>query len=376
MTTRPLFSPFSLGRLSLPNRILMAPMTRNRADGDSVPGDLAVRYYAQRASAGLIITEGTQPSAHGKAYPGVPGIHSDEQQAGWARVTGAVHAAGGRIFLQLMHAGRASHPDNLPGGAKPVAPSAVTPTGQQVFTPTGMQDFVEPRALELDEIRGIQQEYADAARRAITAGFDGVELHAANGYLPQQFLAENSNLRTDAYGGSAQNRVRFVVETAQALVGALGADRVGLKISPASPWNDIGEQQPLDTYDALIRSVESLGLLYLHVAEPPSSAGFSALDFARERFSGPLIATSGFANSTMSAEIADRILSEGRADLVAFARLFVSNPDLPKRLRENAPLTEIDEATLYTPGPAGYTDYPYLDPSDEPSSALEAAAAP
>jgi N-ethylmaleimide reductase len=373
--TSMLFSPYVHGRHTLPSRLVMAPMTRQRADADGVPGDLAVRYYAQRASAGLIITEGTQPSAHGKAYPGVPGIHNDAQQEGWRRVAHAVHAAGGRIFLQLMHAGRASHPDNLPGGATPVAPSAITPTGQQVFTPNGFQDFVQPRALTLPEIAAIQSQYAAAAARAVSAGFDGVELHAANGYLPQQFLAENSNQRTDAYGGNADNRARFVVETAEALAAAVGADRVGLKISPSSPWNDIAEVRPLETYDALIRAVNRLGLVHLHVAEPPAGAGYSALDFARERFSGTLIATSGFANETMSAQAAENILAERRADLIAFARLFIANPDLPTRLRHGFPLAELDESTLYTPGEEGYTDYPFLTPTDEPDAAPQASAA-
>lgn len=356
-----LFTPYRLGHIELRSRIVMAPMTRQRADSTGTPGDLAVTYYAQRATAGLIITEGTQPSAAGKAYPGVPGLHDDAQEAGWRRVCEAVHEEGGRIFLQQMHAGRASHPLNQPDRRRPVAPSAVTPTGQQVFTPEGFQPFVEPQALEVSELASVQQEYAASAQRAIRAGFDGVELHGGNGYLLQQFLAPNSNQRTDAYGGSPINRIRFVVETAEAVAGAIGADRVGLKITPSAHWNDIAETDAHETYDLLIKTVAPMGLAYLHVGDPAPEHGYSAVDFARDRFPGTLIANSGFGNEIMTGQAAEQILADGRADLVAFGRLFLANPDLPMRLKLDAPLNDIDESTFYSPGASGYTDYPFLD---------------
>jgi N-ethylmaleimide reductase len=260
-----LFAPLNVGRYALANRIVMAPMTRSRADDAGVPGELVPVYYAQRASAGLIVTEGTFPSPMGKGYVRTPGIHSDAQVAAWKKVTEAVHGKGSRIFLQLMHAGRISDPSFLPGRATPVAPSAVQPKGAS-YTDEGMKPFVTPRALETAEVAGVIEEYAQATRRALEAGFDGVELHAASGYLPMQFLSSGSNLRSDRYGGDAEKRVRFTVETLQAMSAAAGPDRVGIKISPEMAFNDITDGNPVETYTTLVRAIGDLGLAYLHVA--------------------------------------------------------------------------------------------------------------
>ena len=267
MTSADLFSPFRLGPLTLPNRIVMAPMTRNRAGPGNVPGPLAATYYAQRASAGLIVSEATQVSPQGVGYPGTPGIHSAEQVAGWKRVTDAVHGAGGRIYLQLWHVGRISHPSLQPGGGLPVAPSAIAPAGQ-AMTREGLKPFVTPRALETAEIPGIVEDYRLGARHAREAGFDGVELHGANGYLVDQFLRDRTNHRTDRYGGSAQNRARFLIEVTEALVGEWGAERVGVRLSTTAPFNDIGDSDPAATFTAALGELNRFGLAYLHVVEP------------------------------------------------------------------------------------------------------------
>ena len=280
--TTDLFAPYRLGELALANRFVMAPMTRNRAAAGGVPTSLNAEYYAQRAGAGLIVTEGTQPSAVGQGYPGTPGLHSDEQVAGWRLVADAVHARGGKIVAQLMHTGRIGHPSIT--GLQPVGPSAVRAAGQ-VFTPEGMQDFVEPRALETDELPGVVAEFVDAARRAVEAGLDGVELHAANGYLLHQFLADGSNVRTDAYGGSPEHRARFVVEVATAVADAIGAQRVGIRVSPGGTFNDISETEVEATYEALVEGLEPLGLLYLHITEDPGTRYQDAL---RKLFTGPV----------------------------------------------------------------------------------------
>ena len=287
--TTDLFAPYRLGPLELANRFVMAPMTRNRAGDGGVPTSLNAEYYAQRAGAGLIVTEGTQPSAVGQGYPGTPGLHTDEQVAGWRLVADAVHARGGKLVAQLMHTGRIGHPSIT--GLHPVAPSALRAAGE-VHTPEGMQDFVEPRALETDELPGVVAEFVDAARRAVEAGLDGVELHAANGYLLQQFLADGSNVRTDAYGGSPANRARFVVEVATAVAAAVGGQRVGIRISPGNDYNDITETEVEATYEALVRGLEPLGLLYLHVLEGP---GTRYLDALRRLFTGPVVLNTGFA---------------------------------------------------------------------------------
>jgi len=353
-----LFAPYRLGSLELPNRILMAPMTRNRAGERAVPVALNAEYYAQRASAGLIITEGTQPSTTGRGYPGTPGLHDAAQQRGWAHVAKQVHGAGGRIFIQLMHAGRISHPALQPGGRQPVAPSAVRPQGR-VFTGTAWEPFQTPRALECRELAGIRQEFVGAARRAIAAGADGVELHAANGYLLHQFLAAPINRRGDDYGGSIENRIRLTVEVATAVAEAVGADATGLRISPANPFNDVSEPDAPGVYRALLEALQPLDLAYLHVIESPPDAGFSALKLARRHRDGAIVANSG-GWQLWDGEDAQAILETGQADLISFGRQFLANPDLPERLRLRIRLNEPDQATFYGGNERGYTDYPRL----------------
>ena len=348
-----LFAPYQLGRLQLANRLVMAPLTRNRAGAGEVPTALAAEYYAQRASAGLIVSEGTQPSAVGQGYPHTPGLHTDEQVAGWRLVADAVHARGGRIVAQLMHAGRIGHPDI--SGLRSVAPSAVTAAGQ-VFTDGGMRDHLEPRALETDELPGIVAEFVDASRRAVEAGLDGVELHAANGYLLHQFLADGSNRRTDAYGGSPENRARLVVEVAAAVAEAIGADRVGIRISPGHEAGDITETEIEQTYAALLEGLAPLGLAYLHVLEGPETTYGEQL---RKQWDGTVIFNTGFATPS-TLEAAQEIVDAGAADLVAFGRPFIANPDLVERLRTGAPLNTPDASTFYGGGAQGYTDYPAL----------------
>ena len=351
--TTDLFAPYRLADLELANRFVMAPMTRNRAGEGEAPTALNAEYYAQRAGAGLIVTEGTQPSAVGQGYPHTPGLHTDAQTAGWRRVADAVHERGGRIVVQLMHTGRIGHPSIT--GLQPVAPSAVAPAGQ-VFTEQGMQDFVEPRALDTDELPGVVAEFVDAARRAVEAGLDGVELHAANGYLLHQFLADGSNVRTDAYGGSPEARARFVVEVATAVAEAIGPDRVGIRVSPGHRFNDISETEVEATYEALVRGIDPLGLLYLHVAEDPGTRYRDAL---RKLFNGPVVLSTGFAGASDLAT-AQSVVDSGEADLFAIGRPFLANPDLVERMRTGAPLNEQDPSTFYGGGAQGYTDYPTL----------------
>lgn len=356
LVTSSLFSPYQLGKLELANRLVMAPMTRNRAGADGVPTESMTTYYAQRAGAGLIVTEGTQPSAVGQGYPNTPGIHTREQAAAWRRVTDAVHADGGRIFLQLMHAGRISHPSLQPGGGLPVAPSAVRPAGQ-VFTPDGLQDFVEPRALETDEVAAIVQEYAAAARLAVDeAGFDGVEVHGANGYLPHQFLAEGTNRRTDRYGGSAENRARFLIEVTTAVVDAVGPERVGVRLSPANSFNDIVEHETEAVYAAVVAGLEPLAPAYLHVVEGPPAV----TEQIRKGWPGTLIVNPAFTLATTTDNL-EAVLADGRADLVAVGRAFIANPDLVRRLELGADLNPADESSFYGGTDAGYIDYPALD---------------
>lgn len=348
-----LFAPYSLGRLTLRNRLVMAPLTRNRAGDGEAPTELAAEYYGQRASAGLIITEGTQPSQVGQGYPHTPGLFTDQQVAGWRLVADAVHQRGGAIIAQIMHVGRIGH--RTVSGVQPVAPSAVTPAGQ-VFTGTGMEPFQEPRALRTDELPGVVAEYVDAARRAIDAGLDGVELHAANGYLLHQFLADNTNRRTDSYGGSPQNRARFVLEVATAVAEAIGADRVGIRISPAGTFNDIAETQTADTYRALLDGLAPLGLLYLHILEGPDTDFRTAL---RVQWKGTVIVNTGFTGPSDLAT-AQHAVDSGQADLFCVGRPFLANPDLVERLRSGAPLNEPNPDTFYGGGAEGYTDYPFL----------------
>lgn len=360
MTTPDLFSPFKLGPLTLPNRIVMAPMTRNRAGPGNVPGPLNATYYAQRSSAGLIVSEATQVSPQGVGYPGTPGIHSAEQIAGWKLVTDAVHAAGGRIFLQLWHVGRISHPSLQPGGALPVAPSAIAPAGQ-AMTHEGMKPFVTPRALETAEIAGIVEDYRRGAMNAREAGFDGVELHGANGYLVDQFLRDGSNRRADRYGGSAESRARFLIEVTQALVGEWGPERVGVRLSPTNPFNSMSDGNPAATFATAVGALDRFGLAYLHIVEPgatdPVPAGETPdIGFFRKLWRGALIGNKGYDLAHAQAALRD-----GVADLVAFATLFLANPDLPERLRRGGPFNPPDRPTFYGGTAKGYTDYPALE---------------
>jgi N-ethylmaleimide reductase len=357
MSSLDIFSPFVLGPLHLPNRVVMAPMTRNRAGRGSVPGSLNATYYAQRASAGLIISEATQISPQGVGYPGTPGIHNAEQIAGWKGVTAAVHAAGGRMFLQLWHVGRISHPSLQPDGALPVAPSAITPAGQ-AMTIEGLKPFVAPRALETREIAGIVEDYRQAARNARNAGFDGVELHGANGYLIDQFLRDRSNRRTDRYGGTAQNRARFLIEVVEAIVGEWGAERVGVRLSPANPFNDMADNNPAATFSTAVTELNRFGLAYLHVVEPAASdpvgdGEVPDIRFFRKLWRGTLMGNKGYDLARANA-----VIQAGWADLVSFAVLFLANPDLPIRFRRGGPFNPPDRKTFYGGTAAGYTDYP------------------
>ena len=341
----------------LRNRLVMAPLTRNRADDAGVPGDLAVEYYAQRATAGLIVTEGTQPSAVGQGYPNTPGLHSPEQVAGWRRVAEAVHDRGGRIVAQLMHAGRVAHPDNK-HGLESVAPSALA-APDEMFTADGMKPHPVPRALDAAEIPGVVEEFVQAARNAVAAGLDGVEVHAANGYLIHQFLAPGSNERTDGYGGSPENRVRFAVEVTKAVADAIGPERVGIRISPAHNIQGATETDPVDveaTYGALVEAIAPLGLAYLSVLADPREDLVQRL---RKDFGGAFIANDGFGEIT-TREAAQAILDEDLADAVAVGRLFIANPDLAKRWETGAALNEPNPDTFYGGGAEGYTDYPTL----------------
>jgi N-ethylmaleimide reductase len=351
MNTKHLFNPVRIGRTGLSNRMVMAPMTRSRSDDAGVPGELVTAYYAQRASAGLIITEGVFPTAMGKGYVRTPGIETDAQVAAWKKVTEAVHARGGRIFMQLMHAGRISHPLLL-DGALPVAPSAVQPAGQ-TWTAQGQLDMVTPRALALDEIADVIAGYGYATRRALEAGFDGVELHAASGYLPEQFLSSSTNQRDDAYGGSLPKRARFVLDVLAAMVAEAGADRVGVKISPEMNYNDISDAAPQETYGYLVDQINGLGLAYLHVALFGASTDYHAL--LRPRFKGAYLAGGGLDQTS-----AEAMLAGGRADAAVFGSSFLANPDLPERFRRGAPLNEPNRAAFFAGGAEGYTDYPAL----------------
>ena len=355
---RNLFTPFQLGPYELRNRLVMAPMTRSRAGEGNAVTELTVAYYAQRASAGLIVTEGTQVSPQGVGYTHTPGIHTAEQAAAWRKVTDAVHAEEGRIFAQLWHVGRVSHP-SFHGGELPVAPSAIGFAGQG-FTYEGMQPYVAPRALETDEVAGVVEQFAHAARRAYDAGFDGVELHGANGYLIDQFLRDGSNQRTDRYGGSLNNRVRFLTEVTRAVVDVWGGDRVGVRLSPRNPLNGMSDSDPVATFAHAAGALNPFGLAYLHVLEavsgPMAQPGVRVTPALRAAFRGPLIANGGYTAETGNAAIAS-----GEADLVAYGAAFLANPDLPNRFRQGAPLNPPDRATFYGGDARGYTDYPTLE---------------
>lgn len=353
MTTA--FDPITLGGTALANRIAMSPMTRSRAVG-TVPNEMMATYYAQRASAGLIITEGTQPSAIGQGYPSTPGLHTPEQVAGWQRVTREVHDAGGVIYVQLMHTGRIGHPVLLADSATPVGPSAVRAAGQG-FTPEGLKDYVTPHELTADEIDATVEDFAAAARRAVEAGFDGVEVHGANGYLLHQFLSTNANQRQDQWGGSVENRIRFTVAVTSAVADAIGAHRTGLRISPANPYNDVVEEGHRETYTALVDALAPLGLAYLHLLETKDP---ELTPLLRARWGGVFLlnpATPGaFTSATQLS-----LVEDGSADLLSFGANFLANPDLPARLAAGGPFNLPDMSRAYGGDSRGYTDYPALE---------------
>jgi N-ethylmaleimide reductase len=347
-----LFSPVSLGALSLRNHVVMSAMTRSRAGSGDAPTDLHVEYYRQRATAGLIVTEGVQPSPAGKGYCRTPGLYSPAQVAGWAAVADAVHAEGGLIVAQLMHCGRVAAHLNKGDGSEIVAPSPIRGQARIFTDQDGLVDLDMPRALATDEVRATIGDYRQAALNARAAGLDGVELHCSSGYLPMQFLSSNTNQRSDAYGGSAQNRIRFVIETIEALGESIGFDRVGLRICPGFDYNDIHDADPVETYGLLLDQASDLGLAYLHLV----ARVFPDIDnlaLVRERWRGALIL-----NNELTPASAQKILSRGEAQAVSFGRPFIGNPDFVKRVREGLPLADYDPALLYTPGPRGYTDYP------------------
>jgi len=355
-----LFAPHKIRNLPLSNRTVMSPMTRSRAVEANTPNALMAEYYGQRASAGLIVTEGASPSPNGLGYARIPGLFNAGHVAGWKLVTDAVHAKGGRIVVQLMHAGRVGHTANLPAGAEVLGPTADTLPGEMYTDAQGMQPHTTPRAMTQADIARAVEEFAQSARLAVEAGFDGIELHAANGYLIEQFLNPNVNTRTDGYGGSIAGRNRFALEVARATAAAIGGDKVGIRLSPYGVFNATGPFPEVDAqYLALVEELSTLGLLYLHVLDH-SAMGAPAVPPAikaslRQAFKGPFIAAGGF-----DAASAQQLLASGDADLVAFGRPFLANPDLVVRMKTAAPMNDLDMATFYTPGAKGYTDYPAL----------------
>ena len=351
-----LFSPLSAGSLHLPNRILMAPLTRCRADAEHNPTPVMAEYYAQRSGAGLIIAEATMVMEGNSAFWREPGIYSDTQVQGWKTVTDAVHAKGGRIVLQLWHGGRACHP-LLNHGAQPVAPSALPITGDEVHTPEGKKPYVTPRELRDDEIPGIVAGFQKAAENALKAGFDGVEVHGANGYLLDEFLRDGSNKRGGPYGGPLENRARLMIEVLDAVIGVWGADRVGLRISPLNSYNSMVDSDPVALTRHIARQCETRGIAYLHVmrADFFQAQQGDVLTPAREEFKGVLIGNMGY-----SANEAAQAVADGKIDAAAFGVPFLANPDLPARFAAQAALNDADPATFYTPGPRGYTDYPAM----------------
>jgi N-ethylmaleimide reductase len=358
-----LFEPYQFGKITLQNRIVMAPLTRNRATAGNIPSALAVEYYAQRASAGLIISEATQISPEGQGYEATPGIHSPEQIAGWKKVTDAVHARGGRIVLQLWHVGRVSHVRLQANGQPPVAPSAIR-AKTKTYIGGEFLEVSEPRALAREELPGLVASYRQAARNAVEAGFDAVEVHGANGYLLDQFLRDSSNKRTDDYGGSIENRARLLLEATRAVVEEIGAERTGIRISPVTPANDVSDSDPQALFNYVVEKLNDIGLLFIHVIEGATGGArdFLPFDYAalRQRFRGTYIANNGY-----TLELAQEAVASGRADLIAFGKLFIANPDLVERLRANAGLNDPDKATFYGGTEKGYTDYPTLQTAAE-----------
>ena len=362
-----LFDSLKIGDLSLSNRVIMAPLTRMRStQPGNVPNALNAEYYAQRASAGLIISEATQISQQGQGYPATPGIYSEQQVEGWKLVTAAVHKAGGKIFAQLWHVGRISHPSLQPNGGQPVAPSALEAKNSGTYTaewkPT---PILTPRALETAEVAGIVEDYKKAAQNAKDAGFDGVEVHGANGYLLDQFLQDGSNKRTDVYGGSIQNRARFLLEAVDAAISVWGAGRVGVRLSPYGTFNDMHDSDPVALFSYVLAELDERNIAYAHIIEPRSSAAGGAdvvaedapitANMFRSKFKGTLISAGGY-----NRDLALEAVSSGNADAVAFGRQFIANPDLPERLKQNTPLNPYDRNTFYGGAEKGYTDYPFL----------------
>jgi N-ethylmaleimide reductase len=360
-TATKLFEPYKLGPITLPNRLVMAPLTRNRALAGLVPNPLAVEYYGQRASAGLLVSEATQVSQQGQGYQDTPGIYSKEQVAGWRKVTDRVHERGGRIFLQLWHVGRISHVSLQDNNQAPVAPSAIRAKGK-TFVGGTFADVSEPRALKLEEIPGIIESFRKGAANAMAAGFDGVEVHGANGYLLEQFAKDGTNKRTDAYGGGIENRAKLMLEVAKAVAAEAGPNRTGIRISPVTPANDISDSNPQPLYDYIVDHLSALKLVYIHVVEGATGGprDIAPFDYGslRKRFKGAYIANNGY-----DFELANKVLSANEADLIAFGKPFLANPDLVERLKRGAPLNAPDKATFYGGGAKGYTDYPVLGDS-------------
>ena len=358
MSVSKLFDPYKLGAVTLTNRAVMAPLTRNRAIAGFVPNPLAIEYYGQRASAGLLITDASQDSQQGQGYQDTPGIYTKEQVAGWRKVTDRVHERGGHIYIQLWHVGRISHTSLQANGGAPVAPSAIR-ANTKTFVGGAFADVSEPRALELGEIPGIIDSFKRASANAIEAGFDGIEIHGANGYLLDQFAKDGTNKRTDAYGGSIENRARLMIEVSKAIAAEIGAERTGIRISPVTPANDVSDSNPQPLFDYIVDQLNALKLVYIHVIEGATGGprDIAPFDYGslRKRFNGTYIANNGY-----DFKLATEILEQNKADLIAFGKPFISNPDLVERLKLGAPLNAFDKATFYGGGAKGYTDYPAL----------------
>ncbi|NET48903.1 MAG: alkene reductase [Merismopedia sp. SIO2A8] len=359
-STSVLFQPLQLGAIALANRVIMAPLTRARAGVSRTPNDLMQEYYSQRASAGLIISEATLISEQAAGWDQSPGIYTPEQVEGWKRITDAIHQQGGKIVLQLWHMGRASHPDFQPGGVLPVSASAIRPQGE-IHTPNGKKPHVTPRALTLNEIPGVINQYVVATRNAKLAGFDGVEVHGANGYLIDQFLRDGSNQRTDAYGGSVENRARFLLEVTDAVIQEWSSDRVGVRLSPYNPFNDMKDSDPIATFTYVAQALRQFNLAYLHIMEPLPGHFFGvegverAAPLMQQEFQGPVILNGGY-----TAELGATAIQNGEAEAIAYGVPFIANPDLVERFKQGASLNEADPNTFYTHGPEGYIDYPAL----------------
>lgn len=364
MSKQPLLTSYNLSGLELSNRTVMAPMTRSRADEGNVPTDLMAKYYRQQSSAGLIISEGTQISQQGIGYPWTPGIHTEKQVEGWKKITKAVHEEGSKIFAQIWHVGRVSHP-RYHNGQPPVAPSAVKPEGQ-IFTADGMKDFVTPRALKTDEIPGIIEDYAQAARNAIKAGFDSVEIHGANGYLIDQFIKDGTNKRDDQYGGNIKNRTRFALEVVDAVSDAIGAEKTGIRFSPAGRNQGISDSNPKETFGYLLEQLNDFNLAFVHLMEPMGDVSdlenypSEVTNYFREMYDGTIITNAGY-----NQESGNQAIENDTADLVSYGRLFLANPDLPARFATDADLNAQDQSTFYGGDEKGYTDYPFMSESTE-----------